>query len=213
MIAAFVESLAKNFNNVEDYRNLAILFPETLKNTTFQKSFLKEGKFTSKQKYDLIGPVRGETFAEGSFFLNIPFGKFIVERVNNDYSMLVVNGILADKRKRGIWRYWKNFIIDQDYDVNYEIIPNVRKNYHGKILTGEGQINLQGERDGLWRFYWVDGKLLAEGIYFNGTEDDNWSFYSRDGKMVSDFALSKTFELTLNIFKDQNEELLQRLNK
>ncbi len=55
--------------------------------------------------------------------------------------------------------------------------------YKNGILTGEGIIKEDGNRDGPWKDYYPDGKLKAEGGYENGKQVGEWKFYFENGKI------------------------------
>ena len=67
----------------------------------------------------------------------------------------------------------------------YNSDGNVIKSYLYKngVITGEGIIKEDGNRDGLWKDYYPDGKLKAEGNYDNGKQTGEWKFYHPDGKI------------------------------
>ena len=55
--------------------------------------------------------------------------------------------------------------------------------YRNGILTGEGIVKEDGNREGHWKEYYADGKLKAEGNYENGKQAGEWKFYFENGKI------------------------------
>jgi len=54
--------------------------------------------------------------------------------------------------------------------------------YRNGMLTGEGIVQEDGNREGPWKEFYLDGKLKAEGNYENGKPSGVWKFYFEDGK-------------------------------
>ena len=67
----------------------------------------------------------------------------------------------------------------------YNADGNVEKSYlyRNGVVTGEGIIKDDGNRDGLWKDYYADGSLKAEGNYDNGKQIGEWKFYHQNGKI------------------------------
>jgi antitoxin component YwqK of YwqJK toxin-antitoxin module len=51
----------------------------------------------------------------------------------------------------------------------------------------------EGQRNGLWTFYYPNGKAESEGHYENGEQIGKWKFYNRWGSLseVVDFDREK----------------------
>ena len=55
--------------------------------------------------------------------------------------------------------------------------------YKNGIIVGEGIEKEDGNRDGLWKDYYTDGKIKAEGNYTNGKQTGEWKFYHPNGQL------------------------------
>lgn len=51
------------------------------------------------------------------------------------------------------------------------------------ILTGEGIIKEDGNKEGLWKEFYPDGKIKSEGKYDNGKQVGEWKFYHQNTKL------------------------------
>ncbi len=52
---------------------------------------------------------------------------------------------------------------------------------HGGVMTGE---YVKGERQGVWRHYFVDGPVRSEGTYDKGVVDGAWTWYRSTGGLL-----------------------------
>ena len=52
---------------------------------------------------------------------------------------------------------------------------------HGGVMTGE---YVEGERQGVWRHYFVDGPVRSEGTYEKGVVDGAWTWYRSTGGLL-----------------------------
>ncbi len=55
--------------------------------------------------------------------------------------------------------------------------------YKNGILSGEGIILEDGNKDGAWKEYYSDGKIKAEGNYENGKQTGEWKYYFETGRL------------------------------
>ena len=54
--------------------------------------------------------------------------------------------------------------------------------YHNGIVTGEGNLLEDGNKDGHWKEFFTDGSLKAEGNYDDGKQVGEWKFFHLNGK-------------------------------
>jgi len=54
--------------------------------------------------------------------------------------------------------------------------------YHNGIVTGEGNMLDDGNKDGHWKEFFTDGSLKAEGNYDDGKQVGEWKFFHLNGK-------------------------------
>jgi len=54
--------------------------------------------------------------------------------------------------------------------------------YHNGLVTGEGNMLDDGNKDGPWKEYFSDGSLKAEGNYDDGKTVGEWKYYHLNGK-------------------------------
>jgi len=54
--------------------------------------------------------------------------------------------------------------------------------YHNGLITGEGNMLDDGNKDGHWKEYFTDGSLKAEGNYEDGKPMGEWKYYHLNGK-------------------------------
>ena len=75
-------------------------------------------------------------------------------------------------KPEGVWR---------DLTKTGEILGS--QIYKAGVLVGEGILDMRGVKHGLWKEYYSDGMLRAEGEYRNGQRIGEWLFYYRNGKI------------------------------
>lgn len=63
--------------------------------------------------------------------------------------------------------------------------------YHNGIVTGEGIMLDNGNKDGPWKEFFADGSLRAEGNYADGKTVGTWKFYHLNGKLEQTGKYSK----------------------
>jgi len=54
--------------------------------------------------------------------------------------------------------------------------------YHNGLITGEGNMLDDGNKDGRWKEFFNDGSLKAEGNYEDGKPSGDWKYYHLNGK-------------------------------
>jgi len=54
--------------------------------------------------------------------------------------------------------------------------------YHNGIITGEGNMLDDGNKDGHWKEFFTDGSLKAEGNYEDGKPTGEWKYFHLNGK-------------------------------
>lgn len=67
----------------------------------------------------------------------------------------------------------------------FDSLGNVEKSYIFKngIIVGQGIIAANGQRQGLWKEYYANGKLKAQGAYLNDLRNGEWEFYYANGSI------------------------------
>lgn len=55
--------------------------------------------------------------------------------------------------------------------------------YKNGVITGEGIVKEDGNRDGFWKDFYPDGSLKAEGNYDNGKQTGAWRYFHPNGKI------------------------------
>jgi len=55
--------------------------------------------------------------------------------------------------------------------------------YADKKKEEEGNFK-EGRQNGVWKYYFNNGKITIEGKYVHGAKDSHWNYYSRDGKII-----------------------------
>jgi antitoxin component YwqK of YwqJK toxin-antitoxin module len=55
--------------------------------------------------------------------------------------------------------------------------------FRNGTLIGEGVVTEKGERDGIWKEYYDDGKLRAEGKYNKDVKTGSWKYYHFNGQL------------------------------
>jgi hypothetical protein len=80
------------------------------------------------------------------------------------------------------WSETKNDLVKRDgfYYKKFTDVP-----FTGKVTGTENGMIKNGNREGLWRFYWDDGQLERKGNYKDGKTDGLWEFYREDGQLKS----------------------------
>ena len=71
--------------------------------------------------------------------------------------------------------------IRREYDTTGQCIK--AEDYKDGILSGEGIVNAEGDREGSWKEYYPGGKIRAEGVYTKGKCTGEWKYYHPDGKI------------------------------
>lgn len=60
------------------------------------------------------------------------------------------------------------------------------------VLTGEGIVDEEGNKEGDWREYYTDGTLRSAGTYSKAKPVGNWKYYFENGKIESEGKYTKT---------------------
>ena len=85
--------------------------------------------------------------------------------------------------------------------------------YQNGVVTGEGIVKDDGNRDGPWKDFYPDGSLKAEGNYDNGKQVGDWKYYHLNGKIEQTGRFNKQgkFDATWKWYFD-NGKLLKEEN-
>lgn len=73
----------------------------------------------------------------------------------------------------------------QGYYYEYDEKGNLIKSefYEQDLLLWEGYTDKQGRKQHLWKYYYPNGTLKAEGAYINDKEEGDWKYYFESGKL------------------------------
>jgi antitoxin component YwqK of YwqJK toxin-antitoxin module len=110
---------------------------------------------------------------------------------------IIAQGRYFDGEKEGEWFYKVN-----DYTEKGSFIGDLRNgkwialHSNGKIKY-EGEY-IQGNADGLHRFYYVNGKLEEEQFYISGIREKNWKKYNENGELILTITYRNNAEYRIN---------------
>lgn len=71
--------------------------------------------------------------------------------------------------------------IRREFDENGTVVRSFI--FRNGIIAGEGIINPDGLRQGLWKEYYPDGTLKSQGNYVNGNKTGDWEFFYPKGEL------------------------------
>ncbi len=83
--------------------------------------------------------------------------------------------------------------ISEGVKREYNTEGKIEKGYiysNGKIVS-EGIVKEDGNRDGLWKDFYEDGTLRAEGKYDNGRQTGEWKYFHQNGKLEQSGKFNK----------------------
>lgn len=118
-----------------------------------------------------------------------------VKKFVNDVEQIEVEELTSLKLKTD---YYPDGKIKTVGSYNGDVAEGVRREYseEGKIiagyvftkgvLTGEGIVDEEGNKEGAWREYYTDGTLRSVGTYSKGKPVGNWKYYFENGKLESE---------------------------
>ncbi|MEI7492396.1 MAG: toxin-antitoxin system YwqK family antitoxin [Bacteroidota bacterium] len=95
-------------------------------------------------------------------------------KVKNEYypdGKLKVSAMYRNESPEGIWREYK-----PDGTIEKSLM------YHNGIITGEGNVLDDGNKDGPWKEFFADGTLKSEGNYTDGKPVGDWKYFHLNGK-------------------------------
>jgi antitoxin component YwqK of YwqJK toxin-antitoxin module len=124
-------------------------------------------------------------FAENGDLIKIC--KYINDELQPDaveiQKLQVVNEYYPDGKLKVSAMYRNN--IPEGIRREYKPDGNIEKSvmYHNGLITGEGNMLDDGNKDGHWREYFTDGSLKAEGNYDDGKTIGEWKYYHLNGKI------------------------------
>ncbi len=148
-------------------------------------TFYERGSLKSEVTYK-DGKMNGylKEYAENGDLLKISkFADDVIQPEAEEIQKLEVQNEYYPDGKVKISALFRNGVpegIKREYDTN----GNVEKAYLYKngLITGEGIVKEDGNRDGPWKDFYPDGTLKAEGNYDNGKQTGVWKYYHSDGK-------------------------------
>jgi antitoxin component YwqK of YwqJK toxin-antitoxin module len=91
-------------------------------------------------------------------------------------------------KKMGGYRNGKKEGVHREYDENGNVIGS--EVYSNDILLAEGIYDEQGRRQGLWKFYYLNGEIKEQGKYKDDKRIGTWRYFFEDGEIeqIGDFA-------------------------
>ncbi|MCX6285390.1 MAG: toxin-antitoxin system YwqK family antitoxin [Bacteroidetes bacterium] len=95
-------------------------------------------------------------------------------KVKNEYypdGKLKLSAMYRNESPEGIWREFK-----PDGTIEKSLM------YHNGVITGEGNVLDDGNKDGPWKEFFADGTLKSEGNYVDGKPVGDWKYYHLNGK-------------------------------
>ncbi len=95
-------------------------------------------------------------------------------KVKNEYypdGKLKLSAMYRNESPEGIWREYK-----PDGTIERSLM------YHNGIITGEGNVLDDGNKDGPWKEFFADGTLKSEGNYADGKPVGDWKYFHLNGK-------------------------------
>jgi uncharacterized protein len=124
-----------------------------------------------------------------------------VKKYVNDVEQVEAQELTSLKLKTD---YYPSGKVKTVASYNGDIAEGVRREYNedGKItagyvftkgvMTGEGIVDEEGNKEGDWREYYIDGTLRSVGSYSKGKAIGNWKYYFENGKLESEGKYTKT---------------------
>jgi len=148
-----------------------------------------EGTYKDDKKYGYF-----KEYDENGILLSVK--KFI-----NDVEQIEVQEITSLKLKTD---YYPSGKVKTVASYNGDVPEGVRREYSedGKItagyifrkgtLIGEGIVDEEGNKEGTWREYYMDGTLRSVGTYAKDKPVGNWKYYFENGKIESEGKYTKS---------------------
>lgn len=67
----------------------------------------------------------------------------------------------------------------------FDSLGNIEKSYIFKngVIVGQGIISANGQRQGIWKEYYSNGQIKAQGAYRNDLRNGEWEFYHNNGTL------------------------------
>ena len=175
----------------EFYKNDKIKIERNYLNDTlngYYKEFDQFGNLVSIFKYK-----NGEKFNIDS----VKSVNVVIKEEYYDNGKIKYRGSYIDSVPVGLH---KNFAIDGS------VVNAYLYNDFGKLI-GEGLVDQDDKKQGIWKYYYESGELQAEGRYTNDKKSDEWIFYYKNGKIEQKGKYSKNFTVGLWKWYYENEKL------
>ena len=130
----------------------------------FYKEFNDKGNLVTVVKYAGGQVVAGNEDEEDNIEIRSEY---------DSQNRLVKSGPFRDNVAIGIHR---------QYNADGEVVASRTYDNHGK-LTAEGIVDEEGRKQGAWKDYFPDGKIMAEGQYKDNYRTGKWNFYRENGRL------------------------------
>ena len=124
-----------------------------------------------------------------------------VKKYINDVEQVEVQEVTSLKLKTD---YYPDGKVKTVGSYNGDVAEGVRREYNqeGKItagyvftkgvMTGEGIVDEEGNKQGEWKEFYADGTIRSTGTYTNGKPVGNWKYYFENGKLESEGKYTKS---------------------
>ena len=77
-----------------------------------------------------------------------------------------------DGKREGVWR---------EFDEQGNVLNS--QTYQKGVLVGQGIVDIDGKRRGLFKEFYPDNSLRAEGVFVDGLRSGEWKFYYHNGQI------------------------------
>ncbi|MDG1518009.1 MAG: hypothetical protein P8Q42_08255 [Flavobacteriales bacterium] len=135
------------------------------------------GDFSMEYYGKFFGEIKKQELAIG-------YTLYVLSVINNAVvnNAIVKNRGVFDKFQTKLYAYWHAYLQEHKYTVNGKIYENDYVNDENGKLTAVGNKNDDGNREGLWTYFYASGKVAAEVVYnANGKLEGQNTWYAEEG--------------------------------
>ena len=152
------------------------------------KDFYADGGVKTEKNYvnDMLNGYYKEYDERGKLVLTMLYedGSIVKSKVEDEPDIEIVNKYDNNGKLVYSGPYRNNIPvgIHRDYSSDGKVTNAHIYNDNG-VLMSEGIVDEAGNRNGVWKDYYPEGKVEAEGQYTNNRRSGNWKYYSEDQKI------------------------------
>ena len=152
------------------------------------KDFYPDGEKKTEKTYkdDLLHGYYKEYDSAGRLVLTMLYesGSIVKSRVEDEPDIEIVNKYNNDNKLiyRGPYRNKVPVGVHREFGPDGKVTNSFVYNDNG-LLISEGIVDEAGNRNGVWKDYYPDGKVQAEGRYADNRQTGLWKFNNRSGKL------------------------------